>query len=316
MWSPKFGLILALAGLWSLPDALRENQQHFEAMNPDAQREMVRKWERFSNLPETEKERWRAFDQQLAQHPDAEDLRAVMEQYYEWNLALSDRDRATLSLNSVDKRMELVQKIRLKQYEENLGNNESNRLTLDELKILLQWFRETVVATDRNATPPTPADWDVKLDDLQSRFSGKTAELMAQKKGKVVDGRDERWTLVWNWRLAIARPSSAMLKSVYESLTEDERVALSDLQDMTPDAINDKLREYYFDRIELRMGRGPGRGPGGGNDRGRPSERRPIGPPRPPGFEAGERSMGPPINPLPPAVRPSNDTPPQESSTR
>jgi hypothetical protein len=177
--------------------------------------------------------------------------------------------------------MELLQKIRLRQYEENLGADESTRLTLDELKILHQWGRE--IRLNRGA--PT-AEIDAKLDVLQSRFSGKAAELMEQRKGSPVDGRDGRWTLVWGWFGDLVRPTPTMLKAVYESLTDEERAALRELPEMTPDAINEKLREYYKVRMELpglmpqdrgdgwdrRRGRGPG--PLGGPDnRPRPGDR-------------------------------------------
>ncbi|MDP1560967.1 MAG: hypothetical protein Q8M16_06190 [Pirellulaceae bacterium] len=303
MWSPKYALLLVIAGLWSLPDAVVENERLFEAMAPDAQREMVRKWERFSTLSEADQERWRAFDAQLAAHPDAEQLRSVMDQYYEWNLALSDRDRATLSSDSVDKRMELVQKIRLQQHERNLGKDESSRLSLEELKILQQWFRESLSSRRRTDPVPTIDEFNARLDVLQSRFTGRAAELMAQRKGKIVDGRDERRALVESWGRALMEPSSAMLKSVYESLTEDERIALSELPEMTPDAIENKLKEYYFDRVDLgwlsRMNRGPGRGPGG--PQGGPGAPR-VGPPidrfGPDDRRPGGQPIDPPRDPL------------------
>lgn len=305
MWSPKLVLIYVLAGLWSLPDAVEESQKLFEAMSPDEQREMVRKWERFSSLSVAEQQRWRAFDEQLAAHPEAAELRAVMDQYYEWNLALSDRERATLSMNSVDKRMELVQKIRLQQHERNLGKDESSRLSLEELKILQQWFRESLVSRRRTDPPPTIDELNARLDVLQSRFTGRAAELMAQRKGKIVEGRDERRTLVESWGRALMEPSSAMLKSVYESLTEDERIALSELPEMTPDAIENKLKEYYFDRVDLgwlsRMNRGPGRGSGGP----------PGGPGAPPGGP-GAVGVGPPIDLFRPENRRPEDRRPED----
>jgi hypothetical protein len=326
MWSPKFGLVLILAGLWSLPDSVQENQKLFEAMAADDQREMVRKWERFSSLSADEQQRWRAFDEQLAAHPDADQLRAVMEHYYEWNLALSDRDRANLSVGSVDKRMELVQKLRLQQYEKNLLDDESTRLTLEELKIFQQWGRE-VLQRRRGEEPLTAAALDSKLDDLQSRLSGRVAELMAERKGKVIEGRDERWLLVYQWQRALMQPSSAMLKSVYESLTAEEKVALSELPEMTPDSIDAKLREYYYDRMELgewarwARGRGPGRpgpggpgpggpgpggpgfgGPGGPEDRPRPRDSRTDGTPPPPRSGARDQAV-----PTPPIEQPKRE---------
>jgi hypothetical protein len=62
-----------------------------------------------------------------------------------------------------------------------------------------------------------------------------------------------------------------MLKSVYETLDEQERMALTELPDMTPDAIEQKLRAYYFERL-LPGFRPPGAGAGRGERR--PDERR------------------------------------------
>lgn len=281
MWNPKWGLVLLLGGLWFLSDDAAEHRENFQALPPEEQREMIRKWERFSALPATDQKRWRAFDEKLSAHPDAARLRAVMEQYYEWNLGLTDRERATLATDSIDERMELVQKIRLRQYEENLAS-ESTRLTLDELKIFTHWGRELLPRPGR--PPLTAAQLDAQLDELQRRFTGKTAELMEQKRGKLVDGRDERWTLVMGWFQDLRRPSPTMLKSVYESLTEAEKIGLTELPEMTPDAINAKLHEYYKVRMELPAffgvrgeGRGPRwpRSPLGNDDRPQPKENQP-----------------------------------------
>lgn len=304
MWLRSLLLASGLGLLWYAPQAVEENRVAFQQLDPVSQREMLRKWERFQALSPAEQARWREFDQRLATHPEAEQLRVVMNQYYQWNSSLNDRKGAELRTGSVDLRMERVHRYRLEQYEQNLGRDESTRLSLDEIKILREWFRSTwmrrgregrggrdpragngagaVVTTNGGAAerggrregldraPFTEAE----LDDLQARFTEKgekAAALMQQRKTRSADGKDERLTLVLNWGEMIMQPTSAMLKSVYETLDEQERMALTELPDMTPDAIEQKLRAYYFERL-LPGFRPPGAGAGRGERR--PDERR------------------------------------------
>jgi hypothetical protein len=295
MWLRSLGALVGLGMLWYVPQAVEENRTAFEQLDAVSQREMLRKWERFQALSPAEQARWQAFDQRLAAHSEAEQLRVVMNQYYQWNSSLNDRKGAELRTGSVDQRMERVHRYRLEQYEQNLGRDESTRLSLDEIKILREWFRNTMMRRAREArearlgregsansrpdesggrversggrrdgmdrVPITEAE----LDDLQALFTEKgekAAALMQQRKGRTTDGKDERLTLVLNWGEMIMQPTSAMLKSVYETLDEQERTALTELPDMTPDAIEQKLRAYYFERL-LPGFRPPGSGPPG-----------------------------------------------------
>lgn len=294
MWLRSLGVAVGLGMLWYVPQAVEENRAAFQQLDTVSQREMLRKWERFQALSPVERARWRDFDQRLGAHPEADQLRVVMNQYYQWNSSLNDRKGAELRTGSVDQRMERVHRYRLEQYEQNLGRDESTRLSLDEIKILREWFRNTMMRRAREArearlsregSANSQADdnagragrggrregmdrvpiTEAELDDLQARFTEKgekAAALMQQRKGRTSDGKDERLTLVLNWGEMIMQPTSAMLKSVYETLDEQERTALTELPDMTPDAIEQKLRAYYFERL-LPGFRPPGGGPPG-----------------------------------------------------
>jgi len=294
MWLRSFGVAVGLGLLWYAPQAVEENRAAFEQLDVVSQREMLRKWERFQALTLAEQARLREFDQRLAAHPEADQLRVVMNQYYQWNSSLNDRKGAELRTGSVDQRMERVHRYRLEQYEQNLGRDESTRLSLDEIKILREWFRSTMMRRARetrdvrlNREGPVDSGEDdnagrvergrrregmdrapiteAELDDLQAMFTEKgekAAALMQQRKGRTTDGKDERLTLVLNWGEMIMQPTSAMLKSVYEALDEQDRTALTELPEMTPDAIEQKLRAYYFERL-LPGFRPPGGGPSG-----------------------------------------------------
>jgi hypothetical protein len=290
------GALLAMAGpllsgllvttLWFASENLEANRRTFLAMESDSRKELVRKWERFLSLPAAEKQRLQDFHARLESQPNADRLREIMNHYFDWNSALSDRDRAALSTETLSvatadqrrERIERLQKILLAQYEQNLGRDEATRLSFADLTQFVEWSNQRIEQR-RNATreererlnlwPPS----EEELNELQARFSSKAAALMQQAKDRPSEGRDGRpidgrVNLVINWLQAIFQPSRAMLKSVYDSLDEEERMALSDLPEMTPEAIERKLLDYYSQRARIPYGipglGGRPRGFGGG----------------------------------------------------
>jgi hypothetical protein len=278
-----------LAAFWLNSADLQANRRQFLELETDARKEMVRKWERFQALPAAEQLRLRDFHVRLENQPNGDRLREIMNHYFDWNSALSDRDRAALSTDGFaattlpqrQERMERLQKIRLAQYEQNVGRDEATRLSLADLTQFVDWWnqrverRRSAAREERervNLWPPT----EDELNDLQARFSTKAADLMQQAKERPGEGRDGRpidgrVNLVINWSQAIFQPSRAMLKSVYESLDDAERMALSELPEMTPEAIERKLLDYYSQRARIPFGisglggrsRGLGSGPPG-----------------------------------------------------
>ncbi len=281
-----------LGTLWFSTDTIESNRATFQQLDSDAQREMLRKWERFQSLSSVEKKRLVEFDQQLAAHPDAAHLLSLIDQYYEWNLALSDRERADLAVASSDLRIERIQKFRMAQYQSNLGRDESTRLSIEDLILFWEWSRERIERMRRSSEERggRPPNWrngllalsEEDLDELQSRFSEKAAALMRGKAGKLPDGRDGRNELVANWLTASFQPTTTTLKSFYETLDETERAELMNTVDMTREAINDVLKRKYAERMGFQwFGGGRGRPPGGPNSGG--PGRGPGGPGRGPG---------------------------------
>jgi len=284
-----------LGTLWFSSDEIETHRATFQQLDSDAQREMLRKWERFQTLSSVEKKRLVEFDQQLAAHPDTEHLLSLINQYYEWNLALSDRERADLAVASSDLRIERIQKFRMAQYASNLGRDESTRLSIEDLVLFWEWWRERMRGNSEERGERRPimrsgqlALSEEELDDLQGKFSEKAASLMRQSAGKLSDGRDGRNELVQKWAWASFRPSTATLKSFYETLDENERAELLETADMTPEAINSILIQKYAQRIGIPSPGGRGRQPGGPNTGGPNSG----GPGRGPGGPGGP-SRGP-----------------------
>jgi len=78
-------------------DSLDQRRRQIEAMSPQDQALLRERQERFARLSPEEQERLRRLHDEIDEAPDAEQLRQIMERYYEWYKALPPYQRAELN---------------------------------------------------------------------------------------------------------------------------------------------------------------------------------------------------------------------------
>ena len=127
---------------WGSSSSIDDHRATFTALDSDGQREMLRKWERFKLLTESEREKLQKFHEQLSAHPEVDHLATLINQYYDWNLSLSDRERTDISVATSDQKLERIRRYRLSQYERNLGRDEATLLSFEDLKVFKDWAFE------------------------------------------------------------------------------------------------------------------------------------------------------------------------------
>lgn len=278
---------------WGSSSSIDDHRATFTALDSDGQREMLRKWERFKLLTESEREKLQKFHEQLCAHPEVDHLATLINQYYDWNLSLSDRERTDISVATSDQKLDRIRQYRLSQYERNLGRDEATLLSFEDLKVFKDWAFELAQRARENRRQRGRGNDEnfrgfrgleglasADLDTLQSRFSSPAAAIMESAKSAGNEERDGRVILIWKWADAMFRPSQSTLKSVYDSLEDDERAAMLEMSDLTPESINLELKKHYFRRLGL-----PFAGPPPWNRPPGPGPRPPAGagPPPPPG---------------------------------
>jgi hypothetical protein len=113
------GVLAGLAVLSAVRTASEtvERREELESMPPAEQLQLVRRQERFQRLDAERKERLRDLQEQLDSSADEEELRSVMQQYYDWLGSLDAVDQAELLELSADmeKRIERVKQIQAEQ---------------------------------------------------------------------------------------------------------------------------------------------------------------------------------------------------------
>jgi len=186
-----------------------------------------------------------------------------MNQYADWQLTLTDRERVELQAASIEERLEKIRMFRLAQYEKRLGREASTRLSMEDAEALWEWsterFRRWRLGGEGARLDPRRLDSNV-LDELQERLSDRARSLMEQARERSSEQRDERAILVRNWLVDLFQPSQAVLKATYESLSDEQRAELHQLAELTPEAINQELARHYSRRLGI-FGPGEGRTP-------------------------------------------------------
>ena len=308
------------AGLFQWLDGseVSANRARFEAMDATAKNELIRKWHRFQALPEDRQEKYRAFHEKLNEEPNRDELKTVLDRYSNWLVTVSPTERARIKEANLDDAIAKIVEQRLQQSLRNAGLDDQTRLSTEDARRLLDWFRS--VGGRR-------ANWDFRpedLDALQFGLSKEPRELMAKfEVGEIgIEGSNEplgdvRMQLVQNWlrQIMFPIPNDQQMQEIYEDLSEKEKEAILELGG-DPMAIRRKMIEYYHRRLGIDFRRGGQRMRTRRPDEDESDDRnnRPAGDPpsRPrPGFPPDEP---PPEGPGGgPGPGPAGGPPPQES---
>lgn len=124
----------ALAG-----EMLDTRRGRVEQMDPAAKAQLLRRLESFQRMTAGEQARLRQLHQQLESDPQAGELRAVLQQYYEWLKTLKPYQKAELAELAAQERVERIKRLRQEQARREAKRASNEELARTErLKRLLQ----------------------------------------------------------------------------------------------------------------------------------------------------------------------------------
>ncbi len=105
-------LVAALAALATSPptaDELTARKEYVASLDAARQQELLRRFERFSALPQEEQQRLRALQAAITADPNSERLLKVLERYHEWLKTISPTQRARLAELPAKQRVEEIE---------------------------------------------------------------------------------------------------------------------------------------------------------------------------------------------------------------
>lgn len=255
-WSSLLGAGLLGAGLFAWLDGaeVTANRQRFEQMNGTEKSELIRKWNRFKELPEDKQNKYREFHQQLEAEPNSESLREVLDRYSDWLLNVAPAQRVAFKEGELEQRIVAVRDEHIQQFLRTIGTDDQTRLLIEDAKTLLSWQRSL-----GRRFRPTPEDYD----QLQLMLSQKPRVLMAQlaagnlgaQESDTESRGDLRGQLVFNWLREIwtPLPSDHQLKDIYDTLNAEQKKELMELfqQNGSPNQIRQQLTRYYHESLGI-----------------------------------------------------------------
>ncbi len=121
-------------------EELAARRARIAAMDPDKQQDLLRKFERFSALPEEEQQRLRALQAAITADPSSERLLLVLERYHEWLKTINTTQRAKLAEMPVKERIEAIEHLRRTQRDA----QRLEPLTRDDMRDIRRWVDELV----------------------------------------------------------------------------------------------------------------------------------------------------------------------------
>lgn len=262
--------------------------------------ELAKKRERFERLSVDEQQRYREFHRQLENHPDAERLIRILENYSTFLQSLTSIERAKLADLPLDERIAEVQTLKQRQDWRAFNRLAEQSVTPKDLAALFEWIGQVALAHepqvqdaffsmnpefDPARLPKQSIDkarfwsWfiigqlgedtlkiptDAEIDELGLRLSTSAQEFL-----NLATDREEKlsrlrgWLFVgWMSRRRNSISEEELERFFNEQLNEEERQTLDQ---KSPEDRLDLLREMYVRRRMNRGGRGGGRSNGSRN---------------------------------------------------
>ncbi|MEX0978403.1 MAG: hypothetical protein WDZ48_06110 [Pirellulales bacterium] len=142
LWPVLLVTALAASGASPSPtsEELAERRTRIVRMEPNAQQELLRKFERFSALPAEEQRRLSALQAAISADPNSERLHQVLERYHEWLKTITPSQRATLAELPAEKRVEEIERIRRRQRDD----QNLDLLSRQDMREIMRWIDELV----------------------------------------------------------------------------------------------------------------------------------------------------------------------------
>ena len=272
-----------------------------ERMTDAEKQALLQKKQRFDELSAEDRHKLEQLHDELAQAPDCDRLRSVLDRYYQWLRTLPPGERAQLISLPTDERLTRIREIMKSQEGQRFRMMVDGSLSQDDKQVIQRWLDEfaarheeeilAAMADDRfrekmkeldpekrrlilsgviwrpgNEMPRPTAEDRLQLSESLSR---EAREMLAR-----ASNDEERDRVLNNW-IRAATFSRMWKQPSAEELEEFAKNRLSPpqrdyLESLPRDRMFDELRKmYYRDRIPpdrrfgsgMRRGRGPGPGP-------------------------------------------------------
>jgi hypothetical protein len=185
---------LAVLGAATAPTAeeLAARRAKIAAMDSAQRQELLRRYERFSQLAPAEQKRLRDLQAEISADPQAARLHQVLERYHEWLKTITPSQRATLAELPPDKRVDEIERIqrhqRTAQRLEQLTSQDTREIRRWVYDLVKQHRAEVIAAMsepDRrkfNKQDKTSADrWLIYRIFRESRVTPQDIERLAER---------------------------------------------------------------------------------------------------------------------------------------
>lgn len=111
----RLAVLISLVALGAAPaptaEELAARRAKIDAMDPATRQELLRRYERFSQLSAEEQQRLRDLQAEISADPNSERLHRILERYHEWLKTITPSQRAELAELPYDKRVERIERI-------------------------------------------------------------------------------------------------------------------------------------------------------------------------------------------------------------
>lgn len=315
-------------------------------LSAEQKQELVRRKEQFEQLSPTEQERLRKLHAELATHPAASQLTAVMSRYHDWLQTLTPLERDELLSLPPDERLERIKRLQRQQQQERFEQL-AEKVPPEDMEVILKWLENFAVRHESQILAGIPPEFRQRFDHVEEPERRRRMLLMAMNfrassSEPIVPQREDLQQLLpqlskpsqdklsqskepvelvksWVKVAAISRmmppPTEEQLMEFFRSLPAKDR---SELEGLPPDAMRAAVTKKYY---QVRMGKMKEnfRPSFLGGDRppfGRPAGGTPNDPRRP--FKGGPPGERPPPGERLPGERPPprDNRPPPENGPR
>lgn len=134
--------ILAVATAARADDSLAARRLQIERLQPAEQQDLLRKQERFAELPLEEQDRLRALQEALDADKNAEKLHQVLVRYHEWLKTLTPTQRAELADLPPKERVQAIGRIQRQQHAAREQAHRAELLSSQDVRAIVGWAED------------------------------------------------------------------------------------------------------------------------------------------------------------------------------
>jgi hypothetical protein len=121
-------------------EELVARRERIDRMEPSQQQELLRKYERFQEMPVEEQQRLRKLQAEIGADPHAERLHQVLERYHEWLKTITPSQRATLAELPPDERVKEIERVQRRQEDD----QRLEPLSRQDMREIRHWIDQLV----------------------------------------------------------------------------------------------------------------------------------------------------------------------------